>query len=258
MGERTSYAPGTFCWTDLNTTDQAAAKSFYADLFGWTAEDIPVGDDVVYSMQTIGGKNVAAISPQPRQQREAGAPPTWNSYVAVKSADAALERARELGGSVHADAFDVFDSGRMGVVQDPQGAFFMVWEARDHHGASLVNQHGALTWNELYSRDLDGSASFYSDLFGWRMEEMEGMPMPYRTIQTAAGASNGGMTTMEGVPPVWLVYFGTDDIDASVAKLTELGGEVRMGPMDIGVGKIAVAVDPQEAVFALYAGRLDD
>ena len=66
MGERTQYAPGTFCWTDLTTTDQAAAKAFYGGLFGWEAEDIPVGEGVSYSMQRMGGKDVAAISPQPQ------------------------------------------------------------------------------------------------------------------------------------------------------------------------------------------------
>src|SRR5438445_7860096 len=97
MGERTQYTPGTFCWTDLTTTDQGAAKAFYSGLFGWEAEDLPVGEGVFYSMMRIGGKDVAAISPQPQQQRDAGVPPTWNSYVSVESADAAADRAKALG-----------------------------------------------------------------------------------------------------------------------------------------------------------------
>lgn len=258
MGQRDSYAPGTFCWTDLTTPDQETAKAFYSGLFGWVAEDIPIGEGVFYSMQRIDGRDVAAISPQPQQQRDAGVPATWNSYVAVESADAALARARELGANVHADAFDVFQSGRMGVVQDPQGAFFAVWEARDHIGAGLVNHPGALCWNELYTPDLDASSQFYGDLFGWRTEAVEGSPTPYRTIATAAGGGNGGMTTMEDVPPVWLVYFASDDVEASVARLTELGGKTRMGPMDIAWGTIAVATDPVGATFGLFAGRLDD
>jgi uncharacterized protein len=75
MGERTEYTPGTFCWADLTTTDQDAAKTFYGGLFGWEAEDMPVGDGVYYSMQRVEGKDVAAISPQQQQQREAGVPP---------------------------------------------------------------------------------------------------------------------------------------------------------------------------------------
>src|SRR3954451_14211535 len=128
MGERTEYAPGTFCWTDLTTTDQDAAKAFYGGLFGWEADDIPVGDEMVYSMQKLDGKDVAAISPQPQMMRDAGAPPTWNSYVSVEDADAVTEKAKELGATVQAPAFDVMESGRMAVIQDPQGAFFMPWQ----------------------------------------------------------------------------------------------------------------------------------
>lgn len=258
MGERTSYTPGTFCWTDLTTPDGERAKQFYSALFGWVAEDVPVGEDSFYSLQRLDGRQVAAISPQPQQQREAGVPAAWNSYVAVESADAALARARELGANVHADAFDVFDAGRMGVVQDPQGAYFCVWQAGNHKGAELVNQPGALTWNELYTPDQDASAQFYAGLFGWRIEAMEDAPMPYRMIETAAGTSNGGITTMLGVPTVWLVYFGTDDIQASCGRAGDLGGQVRHGPVDIGWGQIAVLTDAVGATFALFEGRMDD
>ena len=258
MGERTRYAPGTFSWTDLTTTDQAAAKDFYVGLFGWEAEDMPVGDGVFYSMMSVGGKNVAAISPQPQQQRDAGAPPVWNSYVTVADADASVERAKELGGTVHAPAFDVLDVGRMGVIQDPQGAYFLVWQPRSHIGAGLVNAPGALVWNELASPDLDASSAFYGGLFGWSVAEFEGSPMKYLSIKNGE-ANNGGMRELssDGEPPHWLVYFGVEDIDAALAKVAELGGGKLMGPQDIQIAKIAIVQDPQGAVFALYAGQLE-
>ncbi len=258
MGERTQYTPGTFCWSDLTTTDQSAAKEFYGGLFGWAARDMPVGEGAFYSMMHIDGKDVAAIAPQPPQQREAGAPPVWNSYVSVESADAAVERARELGGTVHAPAFDVMGAGRMGVVQDPHGAYFMVWEPRDHFGAKLVNAPGALVWNELSSPDTAASSAFYSGLFGWEIAPFEGSPTPYLSIKNA-GASNGGMRELSpsGAPPHWLVYFGVQDIDAGLARVQELGGEKLAGPIDIQMAKIAVAKDPQGALFALYAGLLE-
>src|SRR5579875_1162841 len=111
MGQRSSYSPGTFSWAELSTPDQDAAKRFYGALFGWEFEDNPVGDDAVYSMARLQGRYVAAISPQPQQQREAGAPPAWNSYITVASADDALADVRQHGGSVHAGPFDVFSAG---------------------------------------------------------------------------------------------------------------------------------------------------
>ncbi len=259
MGERTQYTPGTFSWTDLNTTDQEAAKAFYAGLFGWEYDDQPAGEGVVYSMATLDGKMVGAISPQPQQQRDAGAPPAWNSYVTVDDADQTLARARELGATVHADAFDVFDSGRMAVVQDPQGAYFLLWQPNQHIGAGLVNAPGSLCWNELGSPDLEASASFYGQLLGWKTAPMEGAEPPYLVIQAADGHANGGIRppAPPGTPPSWMVYFATGDLDAALAKTSELGGRVLVGATDIGVARIAVVQDPQGAVFALYAGHLD-
>jgi uncharacterized protein len=259
MSERTKYAPGTFSWTDLTTTDQAAAKEYYTQLFGWEAEDNPVGDGVYYSMMRLGGKEVAAISPQPEQQREAGVPPAWNSYITVESADEALQKAKQLGATIHASAFDVLDVGRMGVVQDPQGAFFLLWEPRRHIGAALVNAPGALTWNELATPDMDASAGFYSELFDWKVEPLENMDPPYMTIKNRDGWNNGGIRPVmpPETPPHWLVYFGVEDIDSGLGRATELGGTKLMGPIDIGAGKIGAVQDPQGAVFALFAGEFE-
>jgi uncharacterized protein len=258
MGERTQYAPGTFSWVDLTTTDQDAARAFYGGLFGWQADDMPAGEGVVYSMMRVGDAHVAAISPQPQAQREAGVPPTWNSYVTVASADDAAAKAAELGGTVHAPPFDVFDAGRMAVVQDPQGAFFMVWEPRRNIGASLVNAPGALVWNELASNDLEGSSAFYSELFGWSIAQFPGSEQVYLAIRNGE-ASNGGIreATPPGVPPHWLVYFGVGDLEAAIERVRSLGGAVHAGPIDIQMAQIAIVADPQGAVFALYDGMLE-
>jgi len=258
MGERTGYEPGTFCWADLTTTDPEAAKSFYTGLFGWAAEDMPVGEDVFYSMMRLDGKDVAAISPQPAPQRDAGAPPVWNSYVSVENADAIVERAEELGGTAHAPAFDVLEAGRMAVIQDPQGSYFLIWQPREHFGAALVNAPGALVWNELASPDLDGSSAFYGALFGWTVAPFGDGPTPYLSIKNGE-ANNGGIRELSppGMPPHWLVYFGVEDIDAALATAVELGGTTMFGPQDIGIAKIAVVKDPQGAFFSLYAGQLE-
>ena len=258
MGERTRYEPGTFSWTDLATPDADAAKAFYGALFGWQAEDLPVPGGGYYSMQRLDGKNVAAIAPQPQAQRDAGAPSAWQSYVTVASADDAAARAGELGGSVHAPPFDVMDAGRMAVIQDPQGAFFMVWEPKNNIGAELVNAPGALCWNELAAADLDSAPDFYGGLFGWTTEPFEGGPMRYLTVKNVE-AVNGGMREKQPEePPNWSVYFAVEDVDAALARVTELGGGAIAGPFEMaGTAKTAVARDPQGAVFALYAGPLE-
>jgi uncharacterized protein len=257
MGERTQYQPGTFSWVELACPDQDLAKDFYGKLLGWQADDQPMGDGQVYSMMLREGKHVAAIAPQPQVQREAGMPAVWNNYISVADADASAQRAAELGATVHAGPFDVFEAGRMAVIQDPQGAFFCIWQARDRIGAELVNAPGALSWNELSSPDPDASAAFYGGLFGWTFSPMEDSPTTYLIIMNGEH-SNGGIRELNpGTPPHWLAYFAVEDIEAALAQVQSGGGTPIFGPQDIGIAKIAVAHDSQGAVFALYAGRLD-
>jgi len=143
----------------------------------------------------------------------------------------------------------------MAVVQDPGGAFFMVWEPRENIGAGLVNAPGALCWNELATPDFDAAQAFYGGLFGWTFQPFEG-EQPYFTIHNGEG-SNGGMRAPQpGEPPNWLVYFATEDTDGSLGKAQELGGNTLAGPLDLPMGRIGIAQDPQGAAFALYAGDL--
>ncbi len=117
-----THALGTFCWADLGTTDAAAAKRFYTGLFGWNADDRPMGEGNYYTMFDVGGNSVAALYQQDPQQQAQGMPPNWLSYVSVDSVDQMAERTRSLGGTVMTEPFDVFEVGRMSLIQDPTGA----------------------------------------------------------------------------------------------------------------------------------------
>ena len=258
VGERTSFAPGTFCWVELATTDTAGAKDFYGSLFGWESEDRPAGESSTYTMLSRDGRFVGALFEQPEEQRTYS-PPNWLSYVSVENADAIAERATHLGATVGVEPFDVLDSGRMAVIVDPQGATFAVWQPREHHGAQLVNDPGALSLNQLNTSDPGAAQGFYSDLFGWRSEFTGTGDQPYWGLYNGDDLNGGMMALPPGVeaPPHWLAYFTSDDLDASTARIEELGGRVVVPIAPIGVGRIAVAQDPQGAVFALFEGRVD-
>src|ERR1700722_12457463 len=100
MPVRTSYTQGTPNWVDLQTPDQGAAKAFYSGLFGWTYDDQPMPDGRVYSMAMLGEHTVAALAPQPPEMTAVGAPPMWNTYLAVDSADDAAAKAEAAGGTI--------------------------------------------------------------------------------------------------------------------------------------------------------------
>src|SRR5918998_1846178 len=186
MGKRERYEPGTFCWVDLATTDPAGAKTFYGELFGWEAEDMPAGEAGTYTMLRLDGDYVCGLYEMDAARSEQGAPPSWLSYVSVDDADATAARARELGGTVYGEAFDVLDAGRMAVIQDPTGAVLGAWQPRGHIGASRVNDPGCFTWNELQTRDSETAADFYAALFGWETEPVEqDGNLVYVTIENA-------------------------------------------------------------------------
>ena len=255
MSTTATHAPGTFSWADLGTPDPAAAKRFYTGLFGWSFEDRPISDGEFYTIFDVGGKSVAALYNQMADQKAAGIPPHWLSYVAVESADQAASRAAELGGTVLAPAFDVMEAGRMPVIQDPTGGVLAVWEARKYPGAGIVGDTGALCWNELCTRDPARAATFYGDLFGWTREAM---PMPgfeYTVFKRGEQPAGGAMPIQAewgDMPPHWGVYFAVEDCDACAGSATALGGSVLTPPTDIpAVGRFAVLRDPQGAIFSV-------
>ncbi|MHB2015572.1 MAG: VOC family protein [Candidatus Xenobia bacterium] len=243
-----TYAPGTFCWNDLMTTDQNDAKKFYADLFGWTLNDHPVGEGQVYSMAFKDGKDVGAIAGMANDPKE---PPHWTSYMAVASCDEAAKKVEGLGGKLLAPPFDVMDVGRMAVVQDPTGAVFALWEGRKHPGAGLRDATGAVCWNELMSPDVEKAVKFYMGLFGWSHEKTPMAEMGDYHILKGNGGSCGMMQWTKG-GSYWLLYFSVDNCDATVAKVQKLGGQVCAPAQDIpDVGRFAVLADRQGANFAI-------
>jgi predicted enzyme related to lactoylglutathione lyase len=252
MPVRTSYVQGTPNWVDLQTTDQNAAKAFYAGLFGWTYDDQPMPEGAVYSMAKLGEENVAAIAPQSPELAAAGAPPMWNTYLAVDSVDDVAAKVEAAGGQVAMAPFDVMDAGRMAFVLDPSGAAVAFWQAGLHIGASLVNEPGTITWNELITTDPATAAAFYQQVLGVTTSVMDMGDGEY-TMFEANGQQVGGTMApqMPGTPNHWHVYFAAADADASAAKITELGGSVLAEPFGTPVGRIAVAADPQGSVFSI-------
>ena len=253
MGERTSYTPGTFCWVDLVSAEPDASKTFYTALFGWDYQDFPIGDGALYSVAQLDGKPVAAIVPLP----DPSVPPHWNCYVSVEDADAAAARAQELGATVVLPAGDVGDSGRLAVIQDPQGALLSVWEPGEHFGAGLVNVPGALSWNDLLTPDVEASARFYRDLFGWQVDEIPGAEGRYWSIANGEIKNGGLMPAPPGGHPAWNLYFAVDDTEETAARADRLGAQTVMGPMDVPGGRFVVLRDPQNAVFSVLDGELD-
>ncbi len=253
MPERTSYEAGTPCWIDLSTPDQDGAAKFYGDLFGWRVEEDENAEQTGgYRVAMLGDAAVGGVM----KLMQEGQPTAWSSYVSVEDVDATVARAREAGGSVMVEPMDVLDYGRMAFLIDPTGAAIGLWQAGRNIGAGLVNEPGALSWNELETRDPEAAKSFYAAVFGWSFVDHEMGGMGTYTEWKLGDSSIGGMADISGrvpdeVPAHWMVYFAVADTDAAVGQIESGGGEVRFGPVDIPAGRFAMAADPWGAAFAV-------
>jgi len=249
MSERTSYAPGTPSWVDLQTPDPAAAKQFYGGLFGWEAEEAgPPEETGGYTMFRLRRRNVAGVVPL----MTPGQPAMWSTYVSTDDADAVVARAKDAGGQAIVEPMDITDAGRMAYIMHPAAGAIGIWQPGRHRGADLVNEPGAFTWSQLHTRDRDGATRFLADVFGWTVGDFGGMPV--LGVGERGVATTGDMPpgTPDEVPAFWMAIFGSADTDATAAKAKELGGQAIVEPFDIeNVGRFAVLSDPQGVAFGV-------
>lgn len=252
MTEPCSAPVGAFCWTSLITKDFPASKAFFASLLGWTSEDHP-GMEGVSTNFKLGGIDVAGgMAHTP----EVG-PPAFHCYVQVADADAAIEKAKALGGTLLVGPFPAGNLGRMAFIQDPTGGIFAVWQALSHRGTGVFDQPGAPCWTELSTKDLAAAEAFYIGLFGWTIKHGEGGGMVYDEFSLGEKPL-GGMYTpnwpgAEHIPSNWSPYFWVEDVDAKAEQAKGLGGSVLNGPQDIpGVGRFVVLQEPGGAAFNLF------
>lgn len=273
MSDQDRYIPGVPCWVDTSQPDPEAAVAFYGELFGWEFEDVmPPGSPGQYAIARIRGGDVAAVGSQSQ-----GAPPTavWNTYVWVADADETAARVRAAGGRVLMEPGDVMDAGRMAVFADPAGAAFCVWQAKQHRGATIVNEHASLNFNNLHTRDVDGARDFYRAVFGWEPLAMGGagsmwaLPaygdfLEQRTPGLRANIAQMGAPerfdeVVASLAPIaddqpdvaahWGVTFAVDDADAIATRAAELGGQVIVAPFDAPWVRMTIITDPQGATF---------
>lgn len=245
------WPPGTPCWIDISVPDLDAAKEFYGAIFGWSFVDSGA-EFGHYNICQVGDRPAAAIGPLQYD----GQSSSWTVYLASDDADATAKLITDNGGTVVAPAMDIPGSGRMVIAQDPQGAAFGVWQAAGMHGAGVYMEPGSLVWTDVRTTDPKAGRAFYSEIFDYHYEPMEGGPADYTMIRFD-GARNdesvggiGGMSgAPAGAPPHWLPYFIVADADVAATTATTAGGSLPGEGFDSSWGKMAPITDPFGATF---------
>lgn len=252
MPTRTDPWPaGTPCWADISVPDLDAAKEFYGAVLGWSSF-VDSGEEFGnYTICQVDGRAAAAIGPLQYE----GQSSAWTVYVASDDADATVKLITDHGGKLMAEPMDIPGSGRMAIAQDPQGAAFGVWQSAGMHGAAIYMEPGALAWTDVRSSDPDAGRAFYSAVFGYRFNPMEGAPADYTTIHfdgaradEPVGGIGGMMGAPDGTSPHWVSYFSIADADAAAAAARQGGGTV-LDERDTPFGRMIAITDPFGATF---------
>jgi hypothetical protein len=250
MPTATAHSPGVFCWPELATADPARAVDFYSALFEWRPVETP--GEHPYTRLQIDGANVGAVSAaRPEDSRQEA---RWNSSVSVEHVEAAVAKARELGGRVLIGPIDLSDLGRMATVEDPGGAAVTLWQTHAQFSAHVLNAPGTLCWSELTTGDIGAAEAFYVGLFGWssRRDPLNTYIEFLRDDEPIAGVLPR-RPTWRGVRAQWMPYFSAADVDDVIEVAERHGGSVLIPPSAIPMsGRFALLRDPQGARFGIY------
>ena len=258
---------GSYIWYELMTPDPAGAKAFYDKVVGWDMGTESVAPGIEYRMiKRSDGGNAGGVLTLTEDMIAKGAIPAWYGYIHTSNVDASVKAMTADGATVLMPPWDQPGVGRLAMVEDPTGAPFYLMDPLPPEGAAdatsdvfSVDDAEHVRWNELSTTDQDRAIEFYTGHLGWTQEGS--MPMgefgDYEFVQCDGVGIGAIMRKMPQSPSSqWVYYVGVDDIDRAASAITDGGGSVVNGPMDIPGGEYAlVGLDPQGAVFGLVGPR---
>ena len=241
---------------DLWTSDIEGSRAFYSALFGWAAQE-PSEEFGGYFMFHREGAPIAGgmgdMGP------DMPADDTWKIYLSTDDIAGVHDVLASHGAVAVTPTIPVADLGQNMVFTDPNGAVLGAWQPETFPGFATVEEHGAPSWFELFTRDYARALDFYREVFSWHTEvEGDSDEFRYSTLrhpedseQQLAGVMDASAFLPEGVPDYWSIYWDVDDVDVTVALARQLGGSLVDGPMDTPYGRMATVTDPTGAQFKL-------
>lgn len=241
----TAWPDGTPCWVDYGAADLDGAHAFYTAVLGWTYEE---GDPERggYGSCLSGGRRAAGMMPA----AEPGQRPSWTTYFASADVAGTTRRVQDAGGAVAVPPVTVGSHGSMAIATDPQGNLFGLWQADQHLGVEVYNEPGGLVWNEAAVADPAAAQAFYSGVFGYAWDEVEGMG-GYAVFRRDERPLGGLGAQQPGLPSGWSVCFSVASADEAVATVEQGGGTVVLAAEDTEFGRFAVVEDPWGAAFSV-------
>ena len=231
---------GAPIWIDLTTSDPDRAQDFYGAVFGWTF--ISAG-------------------------------PNYGGYVDIAKDGhrvAGLMRNDPVWQMPCVQPMQVPGRGSMALAADSSGALIGMWQPAGHDGFEVVGEAGVPVWHQLTTTDYRGALAFYREVFGWQTRtESDSDEFRYSTAvftsdprvaallpaggEELLGVMDGAGMLPEGATSKWVTFFGADEVDKTLAVITDHGGSVVRGAEDTRYGRLAAAADPTGALFNLFS-----
>ena len=239
-------------WYECFSPDVNAAKAFYNSVFGWTSQEIPMGPDRMYPLINDGQSDFGGFVDTNNPVMK-DVPAHWGSYFHTANCATTVAKVQELGGKISFGPMDIPDVGTVAGFFDCCGAHFSVHQP--------VNEQKTLetcpvNWQEHMGPNREGAVSFYSSLFGWGSMDMDmgdetGIYSMFLVDEIpVAGCMQ---VPAEAVHPNWSIYFNSNNLEETCAKVIAAGGKIVHEIKDIGqFGRIAIAADVMGAVFGIH------
>ncbi|MCR9161624.1 MAG: VOC family protein [Nannocystaceae bacterium] len=235
----------TFCWSGLVTSDAEASVGFLTGVFGWTREEVDMGDGPMTLLANDGSQFAHIRAP------EQGEPTWWNNYLRVENVDGAAETLHSRGGEVVVPPTDI-PPGRFATVKMPSGAFFSFYrEANADDGDHPIGP-GHVHWVDLHSTALDDDLQALMAL-GFTTQTMEMPGGAYHLLSPGTPTRGGAMKSMNPqAPSMWLAWIEVESADDTAGAIESKGGSILAPAWDAdGVGRMVIARDPVGLVFGV-------
>lgn len=250
----TEPIPGKIVWHDLLTEDPAAARRFYAELFGWSFRDVGLGRGQTYTVIEHEGRVIGGLVDARGISREANVS-QWVPVLSIAEMDAAMAALDAAGGKVFQAPVEIPQRGRLAVVADPQGALLTLLEPREGDPPDRPARPGDWLWSEIWSSDPEATLAFYQSLVSAYRVERVAENSEYRFL-SAGGIPRVGVVRkpVERIADTWMAYVNVADPAATVAAAERLGGEILLPVRDDPRGgEVAILNDPAGAGFLVQS-----
>ncbi len=239
--------PGKLIWADLFTTDPEAATKFYCGVFGWTAVTLEQKGRT-YTVFSNAGRPVAGLAPRPKSKSKH--PSRWINYVSVTDISATLARVKEAGGEVRAPARNFPDRGRQAIIADSEDSTLGLLESSAGDPPDDEPKPGDWNWFELYAKQPGIATVFYRQVFNYAVSPDTRTERKDDFLLSSGGLERGGVAPLpdrNDAKPGWLGVIRVTELDAKLAQVVALGGEVLLAPH-------AVAYESRFAIIADSTG----